>query len=69
MADDKLARATEHVSACMDDILTVFKPGSKITVMVRRPGEPTQDFMLTSDDPLEVRAMLDRRAAECRTDG
>lgn len=69
MADDALARATEHVSACTDDILSVFKPGSKITVMVRRPGEPTQDFMLTSEETLVSRAMLDRRAAEGRTDG
>lgn len=70
MAEDaKLARATEHVAACMDDILRAFKPGSKITVMVRCPHEPTRDFMLTNDDPLEIRNMLDRRAAQGRTDG
>lgn len=69
MADDALARAAEHVSACMDEILTAFKPGGKITVLVRREGEPTQDFMLTSDTFPEIRAMLDRCEARGKTDG
>lgn len=67
MADDaQLSRAIEHVSACMDEILGAFRPGAKITVMVRRPGEPTRDFMLTSDDMPEIRAMLDRRDSASR---
>jgi hypothetical protein len=64
MADDKLARAQEHVAACMDDILRAFKPGVKITVLVRVPGEPTRDFLMTSDTIPELRGMLDRREAE-----
>lgn len=69
MADAAVTRTVEHVSACMDDILTAFTPGGKITVLVRRPGEPTQDFMLTNDDIAEARAMLDRCEARGRTDG
>lgn len=69
MADATLARATEHVAACMDDILKAFKPGAKITVLVRREGEPTQDFMLTSDNFPEIRAMLDRCETRGRTNG
>lgn len=67
MADAKLARAQEHVAACMDDILTAFKPGVKITVMIRNPSEPQRDFMMTSDTIPELRAMLDRREAESTT--
>lgn len=63
MADDeRVAYAVDRVSSLMDRILDVFLPGSKITVMVRRPGEPTQDFMLTSDTLPEIRALLERRA-------
>lgn len=63
MADDaRVSRAIEHVSRHMDAILDVFLPGAKITVMVRRPGEPTQDFMLTDDVIPEIRALLERRA-------
>lgn len=69
MADEKLARASEHVAACMDDILRAFKPGVKITVLVRAPDHPTRDFMMTSDTIPEIRALLDRREAQGRTDG
>lgn len=57
----KLDKARTIVASHMDGILSIFHPGAKITVLVRRPGEPTQDFMMTDDDPSEAIAMIERR--------
>lgn len=56
--------ATQRVADCMDKILTNFKSGSKITVLVRAPGKPNADFCLTDDDLDEVIAMVRRRKGE-----
>lgn len=50
-----------RVSHHMDDIAAYFKPGRLITVIVRSPGKPNQDFLMTSDDLDEVAALLERR--------
>lgn len=52
-----------EASDYLDRIRERFKPGVKVTLIVRRPGEPTQDFMLTDDDLQEVSALIDRRSA------
>jgi hypothetical protein len=42
---------TQTVSDHMDRILQCFKPGAKITVIVRSPEIPGDtDFILTNDD-------------------
>lgn len=51
----------ERVGGCMNEIKLLFKQPAKITVMVRRPGFPDQDFMMTDDNMNELRAMIDRR--------
>lgn len=56
-----LSEVQAEVAAHMDDIVSLFKPGVKITVMVRTPGFGERDFMLTDDTIAELRAMLDRR--------
>lgn len=56
-----LLRTVGRVEAHMDDILALFKPGAKVTVLVRTPGKPRADFCLTSDDLSEVAAMIQRR--------
>lgn len=61
---DLLQRAAERVQASMDEILANFKPGAKITVLVRTPDKPTADFCMTSDDLDEVIAMVQRRKGE-----
>lgn len=63
---DKLDIARSRVGAAMDDIIGVFKPGVKITVLVRRPGFPEQDFLMTDDDPAEAIALIERRIAAAR---
>ena len=41
-----------EVAYHMDEILKNFKPGAKITVLVRRPEheDGSQDFLMTEDD-------------------
>jgi hypothetical protein len=61
---DLLQRAAERVQESMDEILANFKPGAKITVLVRTPDKPTADFCMTSDDLDEVIAMVQRRKGD-----
>jgi hypothetical protein len=56
-----LQQVMEEVQDRMDAIVAYFKPGAKITVLVRHPGKPTADFCLTDDDLDEVAAMVQRR--------
>lgn len=50
------------VSDYMDDIKKLFKPGVKIAVLVRTPGYPERDFMMTDDTTEQLMAMIERRA-------
>lgn len=52
--------ASERVADHMDKILGYFKPGRKITVLVRSPEHPdgSQDFVLTNDTLDETIAAL-----------
>lgn len=47
----KVQNVGEFVADRMDEILACFKPGAKITVLVRRPEKPdgSQDFVQTND--------------------
>lgn len=58
---EKLRRTQQIVSDCMDDILSCFKAGMKITVLVRNPENPESDFCMTDDDLDQVVAMIKRR--------
>lgn len=52
------------VSEHMEAIVACFKPGVKITVLVRTPDHPTRDFCMTDDNLAEVIEMVKRRQAE-----
>jgi hypothetical protein len=63
----------ERVSDLADLILKEFKPGAKITILVRRPpSDGSQDYVLTSEADLReaIRALEIRRenrdGFECR---
>lgn len=58
-----LENTTQFVATRMDEIVTCFKPGVKITVLVRTPGFPERDFMMTDDESAEIIAMVQRRQA------
>jgi hypothetical protein len=57
----QLEETAEYISGKMDDIKRQFRPDAKITVAVRIPNEPEQDFILTDDDLNEVIIMIERR--------
>ena len=53
---------TQHfVAGRMDEIMRMFKSGSKITVLVRTPGYPDRDFVMSNDALPEVAKMIARR--------
>lgn len=53
--------AQQNVANSMDKILTNFKEGSKITVVVRQPDNDEADFMMTSDNLADVIKTIERR--------
>lgn len=60
-----MLESVQHVvGQHMEEITRNFKPGVKITVLVRTPGHPTRDFMMTDDDCDELLAMIARRKLE-----
>lgn len=61
--DPNLQRVQEAVADHMDAILGMFKPGCKITVLVRTPDHPDRDFLMTSDAGSEIIAAVQRRGA------
>ena len=61
LAVTPLARAAVFVERAMNDIFTQFVDGARITVIVRIPGKPEQDFMMTNDEPAQVSALIARR--------
>lgn len=48
----KVQSVAEEIGDHMDAILRLFKPGAKITVLVRTPDYPdgSRDMLMTSDD-------------------
>ena len=49
MRSVEIQRLGELIQEHADDILALFKPGAAITVVVRHPGYPERDFVMTSD--------------------
>jgi hypothetical protein len=58
----KMERVRAHIAMHLDGMLEAFKPGVKITVLVRTPGLPDRDFVMTDDTTDEAIDMLRRRA-------
>lgn len=56
-----LEEVQQTIGRYMELIVGCFKPGARITVIVRMPGFPDQDFCMTSDDPQQAIALLERR--------
>lgn len=58
----RLKDVQAEVASYMDEILALFKPGGKITVLVRFEGLPDRDFMMTNEADIEdAIACLKRR--------
>ena len=58
-----LQETVEEASFHLDAVRDLFKPGVKVSLMVRVPEYPDRDFMLTDDTLTDLRAMIDRREA------
>jgi len=56
-----IAEAGSVIGGHMDKILALFKPGAKITVVVRFPGLPDRDLIMSDDELEEVIAACRRR--------
>lgn len=55
-------RLIAEIGQIIDDhIAPIFKPGAKITVLVRHPGMDDADGVVTSDTDEGVRAIVQRR--------
>ena len=50
-----------EVAHHMEQIEKAFKPGVRLTVLVRTPGFPEGDFVMTSDGLEDAIEMLQRR--------
>lgn len=59
----RLQEVQGEVAGYMERIQKLFVSGNKITVLVRHPGKPEQDFLMTDDDLDEVVAAATRRKA------
>lgn len=60
---DKLILLRERMSDHMDAILRMFKPGAKITVVVRNPGHGDADVVIGDDDLDDAIAAIQRSKA------
>jgi hypothetical protein len=56
-----LEETQTSVGTLMDEILSHFKTGRKITVLVRNPERESEDFCMTNDDLKGVAEMIERR--------
>jgi hypothetical protein len=56
----RLLEVREIISGHTDAILREFKPGAKITVLARIPGNDDADMLLTNDDLEQVAAAIER---------
>ena len=63
---DKVLNASDHVAFHMDKIMEAFKPGAKITLIVRPYASTngSMDFVMSDDDLDEAIAVLQRRKAK-----
>lgn len=61
---NKLEVTQQEVSNLLNQIAEYFVEGSKLTLMVRQPNKPDQDFMLSNDDMDQVIEMAQRRRDE-----
>lgn len=62
--NDVVMRAAEVSADHLEKIRKLFKSPVKITLLVRTPNMPDQDFMLTDDEFDEIRKALNRREEE-----
>ena len=64
----QLSATRDRVADHMDEILRLFIPGGKITVLVRFEGFPDRDFMMTNEENVpDAIVALERRHKEMQS--
>lgn len=63
MTDSILEQVRNQVADHMTSILALFKPGARITVIVRTPTNDRADFLMSNDNLTSVAALIERRRA------
>jgi hypothetical protein len=58
---DNLALVGEQCNQHLNEIAEYFKPGVKLTLLARTPGNDEADFVLTNDTLQDAVAALERR--------
>lgn len=69
--NDAIRETAERIQWHIDEIEKLFKPGAKITVLVRAPSHPdgSRDFVMTNDIINEaISALLKRKHEEQRAE-
>jgi hypothetical protein len=63
LVSSRVQSVGEQIGDLMDEILTFFKPGAKITVLVRAPdySDGSRDMLLTNDALDKVIAAIEFR--------
>jgi hypothetical protein len=57
----QLEEVTQEANGLLNRIHALFKPETKITLLVRTPGHDEADFSLSNDDLTEAIRALERR--------
>lgn len=50
---DDVRRTGQQIAFHMDEIARLFKPGAKLTLLVRSPGHPERDAFLSDEDNID----------------
>lgn len=58
---NQLLKVQYTVAKHLEKILKLFRPGVKITILVRLPADSQADFLMTDDDLDEVIEAVHRR--------
>lgn len=63
--------AVEHtrrrVGGLLEEVALCFKPGVKLTLLVRTPGNDAADFAMTNDDHAEIVKAVERMKTNVTT--
>lgn len=59
--EERLRRVHEEVTAALDDLSGLFLPGHVLTFVMRTPGHPGRDMLVTEDPDIKALVETIRR--------
>lgn len=64
MSDDLNRRLNAQLGAILDrHVAPIFKPGTRLAIIARTPGNDEADVLVTDDDIASLAALLERSKA------